>query len=366
MPLSAARQDPPPVAERHNLKLAGVIGSELAEPLAAMQYVLHAIADAQSVNHAQITLLESSLEAARTVAMRSQQIARLAGGRVRQSHEQLKLDELLRKALMQRTTVFRQRGIEIYQSIKPVEVIVDGGLLSSLIESAIDWAASVGRRLVITLEMKNWPEHGMLLIKASEAVGGGVSSEGRPEGDTLIWYLFSETAHAMGLSIDRVISTKEVSVMLEFPRTVKRLEGLTAIEVDTRGESVNSESKPLAGHRVLLITDDKKLRFDIELICRAMGLVLDVALNTSQGVRFCERDVPHLIIIDQRVRDHIFDELREDLRRTVPNFPFIEIATESNTMAMAGWMSDSMTRVSRDALSTQLSPILVMELAKVM
>ena len=365
-PLSAAPEVPLPVAERLDLKLAGVIGSELSEPLAAMQYVLHAFTHARSISHSQITLLESSLQAARTVAMQSQQIARLAGGRLRQSHERLKLDELLRDALLQRTNIFRQRGVEIYQSLKPVEVIVDAGLLFSLIETAIDWAMSVGHRLVVTLEMKNWPEHGMLLIKASEAVGGGVSREGLPESETLIWYLFSEIAHAMGVSIDRVTSTNEVSVMVEFPRTVRRLEGLTAVEVDTNDDSVNSESKPLAGHRVLLITDDKKLRFDTELVCRAMGLVVDAALNTSQGVRICERDVPHLVIIDQRVRDHIFDELREDLRRTDPNFPFIEIATESNTLEIAGWMSDSMTRVSRDTLSTQLSPILVMELAKVM
>ena len=366
-PLSAAPEVSRPVAERLDLKLAGVIGSDLSAPLAAMQYVLHAFAHTQSINHSQITLLESSLQAARTIAMQSQQIARLAGGRLRQSHERLKLDELLRDALLQRTNIFRQRGVEIYQSLKPVEVIVDAGLLFSLIETAIDWAMSVGHRLVVTLEMKNWPEHGMLLIKASEAVGGGDSPEGLAESETLIWYLFSEIAHAMGVSIDRVTSTNEVSVMVEFPRTVRRLEGLTAVEVETNDDySVNSESKPLAGHRVLLITDDKKLRFDTELVCRAMGLVVDAALNTSQGVRICERDVPHLVIIDQRVRDHIFDELREDLRRTDPNFPFIEIATESNTLEMAGWMSDSMTRVSRDTLSTQLSPILVMELAKVM
>lgn len=366
MPLSAGRHVPPTVTQRQNQKLAGVIGFELSEPLATMQYVLGAITEAQSINHAQITLLESSLEAARTVAMRSQQIARLAGGRLRQSHEQLKLDVLLREALLQRTKIFRQRGIEIYQSIKPVEVIVDAELLSSLIESAIDWAMSIGRRLVITLEMKNWPEHGMLLIKAGQAVGGGVSSEGQPENDTLIWYLFSEITHTMGLTMDRVISTKEVSVMVEFPRTVKRLEGLTAIEVDTRGESLDSESKPLAGHRVLVISDDKKLCFDIEGICYGMGLVVNAALNTSQGVRFCERDVPHLVIIDQRVRDHIFDQLREDLRRTEPHFPFIEIANEPNTFELAGWMSDSMTRVSRDTLKSKLSAILVMELAKVM
>ena len=366
VPFTAARESIPPVVERRDMKLAGVIGSGLSEPLAAMQYVLHEFTRTRSINRSQLTLLESSLEAARRVAMQSQQIARLATGRLRQSHERLKLDELLRDALLQRAKIFQQRGVEVYQSLKPVEVIVDAGLLSSLIDTAIDWAMSVGHRLVVTLEMKNWPEHGMLLIKVSDSVGGGVSSEGQPESDNLTWYLFTEIAHAMGIPIDRVTSTNESSLMVEFPRTVKRLEGLTAVEVDTGGDSVNSESKPLAGHRVLVITDDEKLRFDINLVCRSMALVADAVPNTRQGVRFCELDAPHLVIIDQRVRDHIFDELREDLRKTDPNYPFIEIASESNTLEMAGWMSDSMTRVSRDSLRAQLASILVMELAKVM
>ena len=70
-------------------------------------------------------------------------------------------------------------------------------------------------------------------------------------------------------------------------------------------------------------------------------------------------------MIDERVRDAIFEELRGDLRRNDPNYPFIEIASESNVLEMAGWMSDSMTRISRDGLHTQLIPILAMELAKV-
>ena len=129
---------------------------------------------------------------------------------------------------------------------------------------------------------------------------------------------------------------------------------------------MHSESKPLAGHRLLVISNDDQLFYDIKLICRSLGLVIDFVPSTSQGVRFCELDMPHMVIIDQRVRDHIFDELRDDLRKTDPNFPFVEIATESNTLEVAGWMSDSMTRLSRDGLRSQLSSILVLELAKVM
>ena len=354
-----------PPAERVDLALAGVIGARLSEPLAAMQYVLQEFSRTKKISSSHFQLLRSSLEIARTIAMQSQQISRLAEGRLRQSHERLKLDDLLRTALKERGTAFQQRGVELYSKVQPVEVIVDPALLSSLLDIALDWAVAMGRRLVVTLEMKNWPEHGMLLFKVSESVASSASSEDGQKGDSLDWYLLSEIARAMGLTLDRVMSSNESSLMIEFPRTVKRLEGMTAVEVDTGGDSMISESKPLAGHRLLVISNDDKLFYDIKLICRSLGLVIDFVPSTSQGVRFCELDMPHMVIIDQRVRDHIFDELRDDLRKTDPNFPFIEIATESNTLEVAGWMSDSMTRLSRDSLRSQLPSILVLELAKV-
>ncbi len=366
--LSALKGDPRhiPTNERTDLAIAGVIGARLSEPLAAMQYVLQEFARTQKISSSHLQLLKSSLDVARNIAMQSQQISRLAEGRLRQSHERLKLDELLNSALKERASAFQQRGVELYHKVQPVEVIVDPSLLSSLLDAALDWAVGMGRRLVVTLEMKNWPEHGMLLFKASESVASSTSTVDGQKGDSLDWYLLSEIAHAMGVTLDRVMSSNESSLMIEFPRTVKRLEGMTAVEVETGGDSMISESKPLAGHRLLVISNDDKLFYDIKLICRSLGLVIDFVPSTSQGVRFCELDMPHMVIIDQRVRDHIFDELRDDLRKTDPNFPFVEIATESNTLEVAGWMSDSMTRLSRDSLRSQLASILVLELAKVM
>ena len=96
----------------------------------------------------------------------------------------------------------------------------------------------------------------------------------------------------------------------------------------------------------------------------ALGLVVDFALDSQLGVLFCELDIPHMVIIYERTRIAIFDELSEELRKTDPNYPFIKIASESNVQEMAGWMSDSLTRISRDGLRTQLTPILAMELAR--
>lgn len=345
--------------------LAGVIGAHLAEPLHVIGKLLDECIRTRGISSAQMQQLRASLARASQIAKQSQQIARLASGRLRQSHERLKLDVILRDALHGRADSFLRHEVEVHQNLNPVEIIVDASLLSSLIEVALDWALNMGQRLVVMLDMKNWPEYGVLLIKTSPSIASHVANDEIVEGENLDWYLLSETAHAMGVSLEKVTSAQEVSLLMEFPRTVRRLEGMTAVELDTGFDSIHSESKPFAGHRVLVITNDEHLRIEVMSIARSMGLVVDFAPTTTQGVRFCEVDAPHMVIIDQKLRDHIFDELRSDLRRTDPNFPFIEISQESNTLEVAGWMSDSMTRLGRDALRSQLPSIMVLELAKV-
>lgn len=354
-------------ADRSDYVIAGIIGAQLSEPLSVMQHVVQEFTRTRKISRSQMHQLQLAIETARTVAKQSQQIARLAGGRLRQSHERLSLDAVINQALDQRTEAFQARGVELYRNLKPVEVIVDPGLLSSLVDAAIDWAAEFGRRLVISLDIKNWPEHGIFILKASESVAeGGVNSEGPAEHDNLSWHLLTQIGKAMGVSVDRIASRDEGVLMLEFPRTVKQLEGLTAVEVDGGGDSaMHSESKPLAGHRILIISMDDALKTTIKMICRQMRLIVDSVPSTRQAVRFCELDIPHMIIIDERLRDEHLDELRRDLHKIDPNLPFLEIADASNTLEMASWMSDSMTRVSRDSLRSQLPSIMVFELAKV-
>ena len=348
--------------------LSGVIGRQLSVPLANMQKALEEINNTQHLSLTNMMVLRSGVELANGLAMQSQQIARLAGGRLRQSHEKLKLDVLLSTALQERAEKFRSLGVEIFQRIHPVEVIVDAGLLYSLIEAALDWACGLGRKLTVTLEIKNWPEHGLLILKTSYVVGNlhadheaGYSSE-----DTVGWYLINAISVAMGLSINRIASNTDTSLVIEFTRTVKRLSGLTAVEMQTSPESMYGDSRAMAGSRLLVITDDARLQAEIRSICRGTGLVVDCVLNAEQGIRFCELQLPHLVIIDQFMRGYMFDQLYEDLRKTDPNFPFIEIASAANTLEMAGWTSDTMSRLSRDVMGRHLAESIVMELSKLM
>ena len=348
--------------------LSGVIGRQLSVPLANMQKALEEINNTQLLSLTNMMVLRAGVNLANTLAMQSQQIARLASGRLRQSHEKLKLDILLSTALQERAETFRNHGIEIFQRIHPVEVIVDAGLLYSLIEAALDWACGLGRKLTVTLEIKNWPEHGLLILKTSHVLANLHADEGvgHPSEDTVGWYLINAISKAMGLSINRIASVADTSLVIEFTRTVKRLTGLTAVEMQTSPESMYGESRAMAGSRLLVITDDARLQAEIRSICRGTGLVVDCVLDPEQGVRFCELQLPHLVIIDQSMRGYVFDQLYEDLRKTDPHFPFIEIASAANTLEMAGWTSDTMSRLSRDVLGRHLAESIVMELSKVM
>lgn len=356
---------PAAARERADYTLAGVIGLQLSEPLADMQRIVHDLISTGKISRAQVQELSGAIETARRVAMQSQQLARLSRGRLRQSHERLALDAVLKQALAERHQFFHQRGIELVQRIKRVEVIVDPGLLSSLIEAAIDWASDRDHRLTVSLEVKQLPEHALLVFKSTQTVNAGQPVV-EDEFEKLSWHLVAEIAQSIGVALDRVKSSDEAVLTVEFPRTVKQLEGLTAVEMDMGVDSwMPSESKSLAGHQLLMVTPDEALRGDLEDICSNMGLVVEHVASAEMAARSCKVRRPHLLIVDERVRDARFDALWQDLLQQDPNFPVIEIASDANTLAMASWMSDSMTRVSRGSLRAQLPQVLVLELAKI-
>ena len=180
--------------ERKDLPLIAVIGEMLSGPLEALQSLLDQLSKEGTATPAHIGSVTNALAVVRSVSRQSQQIARLGGGRLRQSHEKLKLDDLLRNSLAERQALFRQHGVELQHNLKPVEVIVDAGLLVCLVDAALEWSLSMGRMLIITLEMKNWPEHGLLNIRARGGVapGLGVNALTEEECNTLTWYLLSK------------------------------------------------------------------------------------------------------------------------------------------------------------------------------
>lgn len=220
-------------------------------------------------------------------------------------------------------------------------------------------------RLDVSLEIKDWPANGLLRIKTlqSDRTKGPTPE---PDAEKLSWHLVTEISRAVGATLDRVKSPGETLLMIEFPRTVREMDGLTAMEVELGIPSaIGTSSRVLAGHRALIVTSDVKLREEVKRICVAMGLVVDNVPSSLLAIHRCEAEPPDVIVVDERFNDERFNQLRLKLAHKQVNLPMVEIAYGGNsTQATAGWGSDTMTRVSRTELASQLPQALTLEMSK--
>lgn len=355
-------------------ELAGTIGAELASPVNHMMRWLEELRARRSGADTDEALagLDAAIAQVHEISLRSQQVARLASGRLRQSHEKLELHTLVHEVLLDRQAQLASHGIQLDQDLRPVEIIVDPGLLMSLLQSATDWSAGQGNHLLVKLGMKNWPENGLLVLKATWQPAATRDLPDQDALDSLLWGLLLHTAAAMGVLVSREIDRGGVSVYLEFPRTVRNLSGLTAMDIEPGTTRVNAgdftdtigAGKRLQGAAILLITDDPRLQRDVEKVCQRLNLRMDATPSTRQAARLCELSRPQLILIDENLHDIDFDRLHADLVRHNARFPVIEVAPADQGLSISSWDEGSASRIGRDHVAQQLPQALALELGK--
>ena len=151
---------------------------------------------------------------------------------------------------------------------------------------------------------------------------------------------------------------------IEFPRTASdEIEGVTAMEID-EGFAPSTNSKPLAGSHVLVVSSRRDLRVQIRDALRSMGLVIDFVGSIDEASEFCRDGLPHAMIIESIQRGEKFAQLREEIGNEVPDFVFIEIIEEGNTFEMSGFSGSNVARVGRDVIESSLPSALMFELSK--
>jgi len=366
--LGGPRKEPaPPEPSLSDYSVVAALGTLMDPPVNVAKHALHGWIESGAIAPNLAKPVQDALAELHRLSQNSQLLARVAEGRWRQSHEQINLDSVVKRALDERVALMQHRGIELHRSIKPVAVLTDLDLLTHLILAAIDCTARPGTRLFVLLEVKNWPAHALLSLRTTRAV----VVTGRPEHthdepDPLNWHLLTEIARALGVTVTSTGSEDERTLTLEFVHT-KQLDGLTATEMDSGAESWGSTpSHAMAGNRVLVVTSDTSLGEDAKSICRAMGLMVDSVPTSLAATRYCEMEPPQLIVLDERLHDKQFDQLRADLLKAEPNFPFIEIGQDNGTLSISSWTGDSMTRVTRKEMASQLPQALTLEFAKIL
>lgn len=353
--------------------LLAQVGRELAEPLTAALERVTTFSTTGRIDRQGLKALRDEIDRARQAGLLCQQMARLASGRIRQSHERVHLTHTLQSVLAYRARELQNHGIQLTQALHPAEVRLDASMLFAMLNALIDWWMPLAHGAVsLEVSMGTWPEHARLLCRVCHHPSDQPArrSDGDQTGDwglnNLHWQLFDQTARTLGLVVRRQADATHVHVTVDFPCTVTaRLEALShEASPDDFADSINS--KPLAGSHVLVMSQRRDLRVQVRECLKSMGLVLDFVGSVAEAVAFCREGLPHALVFESALRTPRFEHLMADIRREVPEFVFIEVLDEGRTFEIAAVSDTGMARIGRDAILSGLPSALVYELTRVM
>ena len=349
--------------------LVAQIGAEIAAPLTAALERINTLTSTGRIDRAGLRALRAEVESARQAGMIGQQLARFASERLRQSHERLQLANVLNGVIAHRSRETTARGIVLKPSLKPAEVIVDASLLFSVLNSTLDWAlANAHSQIDFAIDIKTWPAHARLTCRfahrpVDQLTDGSAAT--LPRGlDSLTWRLLEQTASTMGLVVERRDEAPMTALTLEFPRTAStEIAGLSAIEIND-GFAPSSNSQPLAGNHVLVITARREMRLQIRDAIGHMGLIIDFVNAVEEAAAFCREGLPHAVIIEAIQTGERFAHWRDEISKEVPDFVFIELIEEGAGFEMSSFGGGATARVGRAGLANALPAALMYELSK--
>ena len=352
-------------------ELVSQIGRELAEPLTAALERVTTLTTTGRIDRAGLRTLREEVDRARQAGIWCQQIARLASGRIRQSHERVHLTNTVQSVLAYRARELQGKGITLTQSLLPVEVQIDASMLFGLLNALVDWwlDCAVGQ-IELHVDMNNWPERARLICKFQhhpiDQVDAASLDNRAAALNTMNWHLFEQTARSLGLLFDRQVNHTHARLSMSFPDTISpQLDEAEDTHSD-HGFVDSVNSKPLAGSHVLVIASRRDLRLRLREALKSMGLVLDFVSSVKEGAEFCREGLPHAIVFDGNLRTGNFDRLVADIRREVPEFVFIELMDEGHTFDISSVSQTGMARVGSEAIATALPSALVYELTRIM
>ena len=299
--------------------------------------------------------------------MIGQQLARFASGRIRQTPEQVSLTQMVREVLLQRGREATARQLEVHQSLKPAEVVIDPTLLHSLLQAMVDWSMDLAiGHIDYKLDIKAWPPHARLVCRFDHAHESEPGDSRFPSVavDSMTWRLVEQITWTLQLEMQRATGERETVLTLEFPRTVtEQIEGVSVVEID-QGFGTSDNSKPLAGSHVLVVAGGRETRSIIKESIRHMGLLVDFVNSVEEAEEFCRDSLPHAIVYEGVLVNDRFQRLRTSILGEVPGFVFVEITAEGHDFELSTQGDQQRARIGRDAILQSLPSALLFELSR--
>jgi len=351
------------------------LGAEIAGPLSAALEQIQNLATTGQIDRRGLRLLRRSVDDARSAGMIGQQLARLASGRLRLNRERQHLTQMLRSVLAQRSRETQARGVQVRQSLKPVEIWADGALLFGLLNALMDWAlANTHSSVDLRLDLTPWPVKARLSCRFAHRSLEllGEDSHADPHGtasalDSLAWKLLEQTAITLGVLPLREQEAGITLLTLEFNQLAPDEApppDSTMSRLEAEAERMGGNSRPLAGCQLLVLSANRELRGEALAAVRHMGMLVDMVGSVAEAEQFCREGLPHALLFDAAQMSEPLLQLIAGVMRDAPDFAFVEMFDGEHRTQLSTATGDGVARISRRNLGDALPSLLMFELAR--
>jgi len=373
-PVSAANDVMPEPTPVQWADIVQQLGAEIAGPLSAALEQIQNLATTGQIDRRGLRLLRRSVDDARTAGMLGQQLARLASGRLRLNRERQHLTQMLRSVLAQRSRETQARGVQVRQSLKPVEIWADGALLFALLNALMDWAlANTHSSVDLRLDLTPWPVKARLSCRFAhrslDLLGEDPAEpqDTSPGLDSLAWRLLEQTAITLGVLPLREQDSGITLLTLEFNQLAPDeapAPDSTHARLEAEAERMGGNSRPLAGCQLLILSANRDLRTEAQAAVRHMGMLVDVVGSVAEAEQFCREGLPHALLFDAAQMNEALLQLIAEVMRDAPDFSFVEMFDGEHRTQLSTATDDGVARISRRHLPDALPSLLMFELAK--
>lgn len=371
--LSATSQQDPAITQPSSPRwqeLFAQLSADVAGPLTHALERVQSLAASGRISRHELRALREDVDTARQAVVIGQQIVRLASGQARQVRERVDMSNALSGMLSRRGREADTRGLHISRILAPVEVSVDPALLSSLIDTMLDWVFRRAHSAIeLRIDMKTRPIRAELTCTFAERSSNGATrdrgaGEAASTNESLAWRLLEQTAATMGVALQRCRSPLQTTLTLEFPPSTSHDTRSPDVPVLDKGTSPPRSGNRLAGHQVLVLAARDELRSMIGDSIHDLGLIIDYVESVDDAAAFCAEGLPHAIVFDAAQQGERLEKLRTQICAEAPELVFIEIIEDGPPLELSSASGSGTARIARDALTTALPSALVLELGK--
>jgi hypothetical protein len=348
--------------EDHWQELVSALADQFTEGVSSLQNQIDQLLAKGRITKMEHRALNIPAERIKLAGLSAQQIHRLYGGRIRQTHEKVNMADLVEGVLQERKQELGILGIALRRKLKPVEVLIDPTLAHSFVNAVLDWGIPFGNRVDVRMDLNAWPQHARLQMRVAN---DGIPPSSSTASDSLSWMLIRQIAAASGgIDLERDVTAEGVSFTAMFSRTVvQAVDGISTVDLSDEHSSM---FKSLSGTYVLTISPSLQIRADVRDALREIGITSDSVVDFHQARDAVKARMPNLIVVDSELKDGEFERFRSELLREVFEFPFVEISPDDSSFDMSGFGEFSMAKVGRGNIREALGTAVMFELAKMM